>query len=117
VGAAVVVEELRLDVLAAHVGGDVDVCDEADRRRVRVAGERAVDDAVLGQLGLEPEFPQLRDEQALEVELTLGARCGVGVGVGRRPDPRVANEPVARVGPELARKLAAVAVTLHGARA
>ena len=91
--------------------------DEADRRRVRVAGERAVDDAVLGQLGFEPELLELLDEHALEVELALGARRGVRVGVGRRPDPRVPNEAVARVGPELARELAAVAVTLHGARA
>jgi hypothetical protein len=113
VRAALVVEHLRLHVLAAHVGRGVDVRDEADRRRVRVPGQRAVDDPVLGELRLEAELLELRHEHAREVELPFRARRRFRVGVGGGVHLRVAHEPVARVGPELARELAAVAVVAH----
>jgi len=79
VAAAVVPDDLRLDVLAGAIRRRVHVRAEADHRNVPVGicGDGGVDVPVFVQMGVgDSHLPQFASEQAAQVFLLFGGRAG-----------------------------------------
>ena len=95
VAAAVVPDDLRLDVLAGAVGRSVHVRAEADDRHLLVGIRRdgRVDVAVFVEMGVgEAHRLQFGGEQAAQIFLLFGGRAGRGGRVGLGVDHHVAQE-------------------------
>ena len=95
VAAAIVLDDLRLDVLAGAIRRGVHMRAEADHRHllVGVRRDRRIDIAVLVEMGVgEPDRLQLGGEQAAQILLLLGGRAGRRGRVGLGVDHDIAQE-------------------------
>ncbi|MGY4453538.1 hypothetical protein ACVWZR_008198 [Bradyrhizobium sp. i1.3.1] len=95
IAAAIVLHQLRLDVLAGHVGRGVHVRAEADHRHllVGVGRDRSVDVAEVVEMRVgDAHGLQLGGEHAAEIFLFLGRGRGRGFRIGLGVDGDVAQE-------------------------
>ena len=95
IAAAIVLHDLRPDVLAGAVGRGVHVRAEADHRHLFVGGSRdgGVDIAVLIEMGVrDPHRLQFGHQQAAQILLLLGGRAGFRGRIGLGVDHDIAQE-------------------------